>query len=155
MVNIPQFLMQALNYNPQERQLMPYQFTGIEIPVLGITPAQVNVANGKVLIPGGHMQRLVISSFLLRVNSAGVGATNLYLRTTESTPVLIATFATAQLTSGALLRPGDTGVTLGAGFCVPLTAGATIVLCSSATSTPATATGAFTIDLLPLSLSAR
>lgn len=156
----PSYVIQALNQMGKERMTKPFHFVSLSVPLLGITPAQINVTGGLVLIPKvAYMDQLIVDGFMLRVNSAGVGAvTTLRIRTTDATPVDIVSFAVAQLTSGAILRPGDTGVTLGAGFCTKLNPGVGLVLIgldNAGTPAQISATGSFTLDLLPLRLSAR
>lgn len=143
------YLIAALNKVAGERLSKFWHFVNGSLPVTGITLAQANA--GYTVIPANvYTEQLIVHSFRLRVNSASVGTANVLLQTTESTPVVIATFANAQLTSGAILRPGDTGVTLGAGFCAKLNPGVGIQI-----KTSTTATGAFTLDLIPLEFSAR
>ncbi len=140
MAYIPQFLQTALNAVAGESPLMPFHFELVNQLKTGLTLAQVNA--GFTLIPNIYSNKLIVTNFALRINSAAVGTGNLLLQTTETTPVVIATFANAQLSSGAFLRPGDTGVTLGAGFWAKLSQGVGIQLKTSAIST-----GAFTVDI--------
>lgn len=152
-MTLPQFVLAALNKNAGEKQNLPFHFVMAALPVYAITPAQVNATAGFSVIPGSlYSQSMLIHSFRLRVNTAGVGAvTDLRLQTTDATPVVVATFAQAQLTSGAVLSPMSTGVTLGAGFCVKLTPGIGLVLIKTGSA----ATGSFTLDLIPLEMSFR
>lgn len=143
------YLIAAINKVAGERLSKFWHFVSGNLPVLGLTRAQIEA--GYTVIPANvYTEQLIVHNFKLRVNTASVGTSNILLQTTESTPVVIATFANAQLTSGAILRPGDTGVTLGAGFCTKLNPGVGLQLKASAAGS-----GSYTIDLIPLEFSAR
>lgn len=158
---IPAYITAALNKVPNERQSKPFHFVTLETLAPAITPAQINVTGGFVIIPRGSYlsEQLIITGFRLRVNSANAGgAAFLVLATTDATPVVIASFTQASLTSGAVLGSNTTGVVLQAGFATKLTLGTGIVLAGSTSATvltQANLTGALTVDVIPLSLQAR
>lgn len=139
----PQFLINAMNVNSGERSVKPFTFSTLTGIVTGITLAQAN-AGIMLVAPGYPSIQAMVFELWLRVNSASVGnANNILIQTTDPTPVVIATFANAQLTSGAKLTSTSTGVTLGAGFLAKLNPGIGIQLKTSGGD----ATGAFTLDV--------
>lgn len=85
-----------------------------------VTLAEINA--GKVIIPGTAGKQLLVTNFVERVNGAFTTGTSVDL-ISDATSVNVESSAQAQLTNGAVLVPGSTGVTLGAGFGVLLPAG--------------------------------
>lgn len=83
----------------------------IDVPI-----AEIN--SGKVLIAGRPGNRYRVHSVRLQQTGAAIAAlTDVRIGSTETTPTVIAQFAQAQLTDGAVLTDGkETGVTVGAGF---------------------------------------
>ena len=105
-------------------------FDGVERPVapalmserFTVTLAQVNA--GHIIIPVSNtVRKMRVVNFVAIPNGAFAALTLIRLITTDSTPVVIATFAQAQLTDDAVLVPGATGVVLEAGFQVDGAAG--------------------------------
>lgn len=144
---IPTQLIHAIQSTDLERK--PFYSDEIVVPVLGITPAQVN-ANYYLVLPS-HMLRLTVTGIFIRVNSAAIGAlTTLDITTDEATPVNLASVAQANLTSGVKLNEASTNTVLGAGFATTLNQGVGIRI----GKTGAAATGAFTVDVI-LRLSAK
>jgi hypothetical protein len=115
----------------------------------GITPAQLNgIAPLTVfpLINAGHTRQLRLINYRIVVNGADVGgSTDIRISTTDATPVDLVTVVVAGLTNGSRISgTTSTNVTYGAKFANKLNQGAGINL----RKTGATATGAFTIDIL-------
>lgn len=137
----PNQLLQSLQSS--DLQKLPYYANRLDHVVLGITPAQLNA--GHYIIFPNHGLQLIMTSFFMRVNSAGVGAlTTLRLGSDEATPTDIFSIPQANLTSGSLWIPDSANLTLGAGFLTPLPAGVGVKLYKAGSS----ATGAFTLDLM-------
>lgn len=88
---------------------------------LTVTLAQINA--GKELIPARAGNAIQIINFTVKSTGAWAALTSILIQDTADTPVVVATLAQAQLTDGAILIPGATGVTLGAGFYGTLTRG--------------------------------
>jgi len=86
-----------------------------------VTLAQVNA--GLEIIPARAGNQIQIINFKVKSTGAWAALTSILIQDTADTPVVVATLAQAQLTDGAILVPGSTGVTLGAGFYGPLTRG--------------------------------
>lgn len=85
------------------------------------TLAEVNA--GKIIIPEYKNAKLQILDFILKSTGAWAALDNIVIQDTNSSPVVYATLAQAQLTDGAILFPGETGVTMGAGSYGYLTKG--------------------------------
>jgi hypothetical protein len=90
---------------------------------------------GKVLLADAAGVTLTPVRILVKSTGAFADGTSIELTDNNGTPVVIASFAQAQLTDGAVLLENSTGVTLGAGFLTALTAGKGL---------KASATGTFT-----------
>jgi hypothetical protein len=89
------------------------------------TLAQINATY--VIAADDPNKQYVPVGFYLQSVGAFTGLTD--LRLSDSSNVDIVTVLQAQLTNGALFGPnGGTGVTIGAGFAAPLTAGKGLVL---------------------------
>lgn len=86
-----------------------------------VTLAEVNA--GKTIIPARVGNQLHILNFTVKSTGAFAALTSILIQDTADTPIVVATLAQAQLTDGAILFPGETGVTLGAGFYSALTRG--------------------------------
>lgn len=76
-----------------------------------VTLAEVNA--GKTLVSVATGKKAVVTNFIARSNGAFGALTSINLKVGS---VSVAALAQAQLTNGAVLFPGETGVTLGAGF---------------------------------------
>lgn len=137
----PTQFIHAIQSTDLERK--PFYADEMVVPVLGITPAQVNA--GYYLMLPVHMLKLTVTGIFLRVNSAGIGAvTSLDIATDEATPVNIASVVQANLGSGVRLNEASTNTVLGAGFAVTLNQGVGIKV----GKTGSNATGAFTLDVI-------
>lgn len=80
-----------------------------------ITVALADINAGKIIIPEYKNAKLQILDFTLKCTGNMGGLTNILIQDTNSSPVVYATIAVAGLTDGAILRPGSTNVTMGAG----------------------------------------
>ena len=89
---------------------------GINVARGTATLAQVNAGFNIPGLPSSGTIKYRVVGFHLDVNGAWATGTTINLSDRAATPVDVATFAQAQLTDGAFLRPGDTGVTLAAAF---------------------------------------
>jgi len=144
---VPVNLIHAVNSSDLERK--PFYGQTTTFAFMGITTAQLNA--GRYLILPTHMLRLKVLNVFLRVNTAAVDlVTTVNLSTDEATPVDIASWAQANLTSGAKFDTQVSTTVLGAGFAVALQQGAGILLKKVGTA----ATNAFTIDVI-LTLTAQ
>ncbi len=103
-----------------------------------VTLAEINA--GKVIFPAMPNVQLKITNFCVKSTGAFAALTSILIQDTADTPVVVATLAQAQLTDGAILIPGSTGVTLGAGFSGNLTLGKGLQIIKSG-SNGTTATG--------------
>lgn len=92
--------------------------SGVQSVSVLATLAQINA--GLVLIPGTAGKKITVVSYVARVTGAFATGTAVILESTNASPVLITTLAEAGLTNGAVLVPGSSNTTLGAGFAVPL-----------------------------------
>jgi hypothetical protein len=86
-----------------------------------VTQAQIN--SSTLLIPGIPGKSITVSNFAERVGSSSFLTGTAVVLESSNSSVLVATLAQAQLTASALLYPGASGVTLGAGFATALPAG--------------------------------
>ena len=103
-----------------------------------ITLAQINA--GLTLLPAYPGYQIKVTNFCLKSTGAFAALTSILFQDTADTPVVVATFAQAQLTNGAILVPASTGVTLGAGFSGNCTSGKGLQIIKSG-SDGTTATG--------------
>lgn len=101
-----------------------------------VTLAEINA--GKIIVPAVAGVTLTPVFFIARVAGTFAVGTSVELEDTNGTPVVVASLAVAQLSNGAVLFPGETGVTLGAGFGVGLTAGKGLAVTATGTHTTAT-----------------
>ena len=108
-----------------------------------ITLAELNT--GKVLVPGHNGVQYRVVGFVVNPIAAVAAATDVRIGDDAGTPIVAATLAQAQLTAGANLRPGDTGVTLGDGYWYALTVGKGIKVYKTGSS--ATGVGRLRIQL--------
>lgn len=117
-----------------------------QVKTFTVTLAELNA--GKVLLPAlSHIQYKVHSFRWEQTVAALAALTDARIGSTETSPVLIATLAQAQLTLGAVLTDGkETGVTIGAGLGEPLTKGYGV----QAYKTGSTATGSGAIARITL-----
>lgn len=89
-----------------------------ETVVATVTLAQLNA--GYELVPAS-MQSYRVTDFKVIVNGGAMAAlTSVEIESSADTPVVVASFAQAQMTEDAVLVPGASGVTLGAGFAAGL-----------------------------------
>lgn len=89
--------------------------------VFTATLAQINA--GLAFIPADANRTILPIGFGFTVTGAFATLTDIRLSDTAASPVDIMTLAQAQATNGAVITTTSTGVTLGAGFRVALTAG--------------------------------
>lgn len=130
----------------RSRGVLPRQMSGFDPgsplvlaeDVQTITLAQINA--GKTVFPSIPGLQLKILNFCLKSTGAFAVLDSILFQDLADTPVVIATFAQAQLTNGAILLPGSTGVTLGAGFTGNCTLGKGLQIIKSGTA-GTTATG--------------
>lgn len=111
-----------------------YSATKQQVAINTVLIAESNAAGGKIIIPGVVGKTITVLDFTCVVTGAYTTNTALLLEDSNGTPVVAGTLAQAQLTNGAVLQPGATGVTLGAGFGVPLTSGKGLVVANSGTA---------------------
>jgi len=85
-----------------------------------VTLAQLNA--GYTLVAAAPSFTLRVVDFLIIPTGTFTTATDIRLSDTTATPVDIATLVIANATNNNVVQPGATGLTLNAGFGVPLTA---------------------------------
>jgi hypothetical protein len=101
--------------------------------IVTATLAQINA--GLVIVPADPLRTITPTGFRLLITGNFATGTDVRLSDTNGTPVDIVTVLTAELTNGAIIGTGGgTGITYGAGFAAPLTAGAGVQIRDTGTA---------------------
>lgn len=93
----------------------------VKTAIVTATLAQINA--GLVMIPGVTGKAITILNIAERVSGAFASNTSVDVQSTNATPVKVAVAPVAGLTNGAVIVPGMSSLTLGAGFALALGTG--------------------------------
>lgn len=100
-----------------------------QVVVVTATLAEINA--GKTLIAGVDGKSILITGYQAKVSGNFASTTAVLVEDTSGSPVVVATNAVAALTNGAILQPGTSDVTMGAGYLAALAAGEGVVVANS------------------------
>ncbi len=98
----------------------------VQVATVTATLAEINA--GKTLIAGVSGKAITVTNITQRVTGNFTTTTSVDVQSSNVSPVKVAVAAQAQLTNGAVLVNNDTGVTLDAGWAVPLGTGDGLVV---------------------------
>ena len=91
--------------------------------VVNVTVPLASINAGLTLIPGVAGKKILVSDITARVAGSFTTTTSVDLQSTNASPVKISVMAVAALTSGSVLKPGDSNVSRAAGYAAPLGTG--------------------------------
>lgn len=103
-----------------------------------VTGTRAEIIAGKTIIAPITGKTFTVQDFMLQVSGAFSGATAINIVDTATSAVTVASIAIDALTDGAIIVPGTSGVTLGAGFGAALTAAKGLKIISSSSATAGT-----------------